>query len=293
MISGMTGFARTDGSGDGVRWTWEVRSVNGRGLDVKARLPAGFETLEGAVRDAAQKRFKRGTIQASLAVKQDAAPQASAKVNLAQIEAYLALGEAYVRAGRATAPRWDGLLALRGATSVEEGDADEMAARLAAPLMQSLEAAFEALRAARRQEGATLAGVFADLATRIETGVREARALAAAQPGAIRERILQRLSALAPELKLDPQRVAQEAAIAAVRADVQEELERLDAHMRELRTLLASTEPAGRRLDFLAQECAREANTLCAKSQDLALTQIGIDLKTAVDQVKEQAANVE
>ncbi|NWG53305.1 MAG: YicC family protein [Hydrogenophilaceae bacterium] len=293
MISGMTGFARTDGAGEGVRWTWEVRSVNGRGLDVKARLPAGFEALEAAVREAAQRRFKRGSIQASLAVKQEAAQLATAKVNLAQIDAYLALGAEYVKTGRAAPPRWDGLLALRGATSVDESEPDQMLARLAAPLAQTLEAAFDALRAARQQEGAALAAVFAGLAARIEAGVVEARALAAAQPGAIRERILQRLNALAPEVALDPQRLAQEAALAALRADVQEELERLDAHMREMRALLSAHEAAGRRLDFLAQECAREANTLCAKSQDLALTRIGIDLKTAIDQVKEQAANVE
>ncbi|MBI1187486.1 MAG: YicC family protein [Alphaproteobacteria bacterium] len=292
MISGMTGFARTDGAIEGVRWTWEVRSVNGRGLDVKTRLPTGFEALEQAVREGAQKRFKRGSIQATLAVKQDAA-QAAVSINLAQIEAYLAIGERYVSAGRATAPRWDGLLALRGATSAEEGAADDIAGRAAAPLHQTLNAALDALDAARRQEGAMLAAVLGGLTDRIDAGVRDARALAAAQPGAIRERILQRLEALAPDVALDPQRVAQEATVAALRADVQEELERLAAHTQEVRALLASSDAAGRRLDFLAQECAREANTLCAKSQDLALTRIGIDLKTAVDQVKEQAANVE
>ncbi len=141
--------------------------------------------------------------------------------------------------------------------------------------------------------GATGAGVLRDLTDQMERLIARARNSAAAAPGAALERIKARLAALAPEVQLDPQRLAQEAAIAAGRADVQEELERLAAHATELRALLAKPEPAGRRLDFLAQELTREANTLCSKSQDLELTRIGLDLKTVVDQIKEQAANVE
>ena len=289
----MTGFARADGAAEGVRWAWEARSVNGRGLDVKLRLPGGFEAFETVVREAAAKRFKRGSVQVSLAVKQEAGVQAAAKVNLAQVEAFIALGEPYVRAGKAAPPSWDGLLALRGALSLDESEPDENAKRFEKELTASLNEALDAMLAARRQEGAALAAVFAALIERIEGGVGEARSLAAAQPAAIKDRIVQRLEALAPEVKFDPQRLAQEAALAASRADVQEELERLSAHMVEARALMASPEPAGRRLDFLAQECTREANTLCAKSQDLALTRVGLDLKTAIDQVKEQAANVE
>lgn len=292
-LSGMTGFARTDGAAGGARWTWEVRSVNGRALDVKVRLPPGFDALEQIARDAAAKRFKRGSLQIALNLKQDAAAQPPPKVNLAQIDWLLAQGKPYIEAGKAAAPSWDGLLSLRGVLNADETEPDALAQAIAAPLTQTLHAALDALDGARRGEGVKLKEIFDGLIARIEARVVEARALAAAQPAAIQERILQRLQALAPDVQLDPQRLAQEAAIAASRADVQEELERLAAHAAETRALVASGEPAGRRLDFLAQEFAREANTLCAKSQDLNLTRIGLDLKTAIDQLKEQAANAE
>ncbi|MCA8886239.1 MAG: DUF1732 domain-containing protein, partial [Hyphomonadaceae bacterium] len=157
----------------------------------------------------------------------------------------------------------------------------------------SFNTALDLLAQARQAEGRALAGIFGDAASRLDSLIGAARATAAAAPSAALERIRQRLESLAPELKLDPQRLAQEAAIAATRADVQEELERLSAHAAELRTLITKPEPAGRRLDFLSQELTREANTLCSKSSDLELTRIGLDLKTVVDQIKEQAANVE
>lgn len=292
-LSGMTGFSRADGERGGVRWVWEARSVNGRGLDVKLRLPPGFDAFEQPAREAAGKRFKRGSVQIALSVKQDAVGQAAPKVNLAQIEWLLAQGKQYIESGKATAPSWDGLLALRGVLSLEETEPDGLAKSLAPELTASLHATLDGLDAARRQEGAKLGEIFAGLIARIESRVLEARSLAAAQPAAIQERIKQRLEGLAPEIALDPQRLAQEAAMAAMRADVQEELERLAAHAAEARSLIGSNEPAGRRLDFLAQEFGREANTLCSKSQDLALTRLGLDLKTAIDQMKEQAANVE
>ncbi|HRO04211.1 MAG TPA: DUF1732 domain-containing protein, partial [Terricaulis sp.] len=164
---------------------------------------------------------------------------------------------------------------------------------LDAALIAGFLQALESLAEARRAEGRALAGVFAESADRLDALIAAARKSAAAAPAAALERIKQRLEGLAPEVKLDPARVAQEAAIAATKADVQEELERLSAHTLELRTLLAKPEPAGRRLDFLSQELTREANTLCSKSADLELTRIGLDLKTVVDQIKEQAANVE
>jgi uncharacterized protein (TIGR00255 family) len=138
-----------------------------------------------------------------------------------------------------------------------------------------------------------LAGVLGGLMDRVEAGAAAARKTASAAPEAALERLKQRLAALAPDIQSDPQRLAQEAALIAARADVQEELDRLDAHGREVRELLARGEPVGRRLDFLTQELTREANTLCSKSNDIELTRIGLDLKAAIDQIKEQAANVE
>ncbi|HVV31606.1 MAG TPA: YicC/YloC family endoribonuclease [Vitreimonas sp.] len=294
-ISGMTGFARAEGAFAAMRWIWELKSVNGRGLDVKLRLPPGFDALEQPARAAASQRFKRGSLQCSLSMTRDAAEAAPVRVDLALAEKLIAAGEPFVAAKRVRQPSWDGILALRGVVVSE--DAAEMSetdrAALEGALLSDFQKALDLLAEARAAEGRMLAVTFADLATRLDTLVTHARSSAAAAPAAALERIRQRLETLTPEFKIDPTRLAQEAAIAATRADVQEELERLAAHAVELRTLLTKPEPAGRRLDFLSQELTREANTLCSKSADLELTRIGLDMKTVVDQIKEQAANVE
>jgi uncharacterized protein (TIGR00255 family) len=292
-ISGMTGFARAEGEHAGQRWIWELKSVNGRGLDLKLRTPQGFDALEPAARAAASAKFKRGSLQASLNVARDASAATSVKVDLELAERLIAAGEQFK--GRVAKPRWDGVLAVRGVVQSEDAAEQTEAERAAfeAVLIKGFDAALETLAQARRAEGRTLAAFFSESADRMDALIAAARTTAATAPAAALERIRQRLEGLAPELKLDPQRLAQEAAIAAARADVQEELERLTAHAAELRSLITKPEPAGRRLDFLSQELTREANTLCSKSSDLELTRIGLDLKTVVDQIKEQAANVE
>lgn len=292
-ISGMTGFARAEGEHAGQRWIWELKSVNGRGLDLKLRTPPGYDAIEPAVRTATNAKFKRGSVQASLNIARDAAAAPPLKIDLDLAERLIAAGEQFK--GRAAKPRWDGILAVRGVVQSEDAaeQTDEERAALEAALVAGFNAALDGLAQARQAEGRTLAGIFSDAADRLDAGIAAARASAATAPAAALERIRQRLESLAPDLKLDPQRLAQEAAIAATRADVQEELERLSAHAAELRNLITKPEPAGRRLDFLSQELTREANTLCSKSSDLELTRIGLDLKTVVDQIKEQAANVE
>jgi uncharacterized protein (TIGR00255 family) len=292
-LSGMTGFARADGECDGVRWAWEARSVNGRGLDLKFKLPQGFEALEPLARAAAAKRFKRGTIQVSLVVRQEAEALTAPKLNLPYIEALIAGADRLIEQGKVARPSWDGLLGLRGALIAHDSDMDALAGALEGDLTGGLNAVLDSLQEARRAEGQAITGVLSGLLVRIDNLVVEARSLASVSPAAIQERIKMRLEALAPEVQFDPQRLAQEAALAAMRADVQEELDRLAAHTLEGRALMTQGEPAGRRLDFLAQEFAREANTLCSKSQDLVLTRLGLDLKTAIDQLREQAANVE
>lgn len=289
----MTGFARAEGDHLGQRWIWELKSVNGRGLDLKLRLPPGFDALEPPARAGAAGAFKRGSLQATLTLARDPAAAAPLKIDLVLVERLLQAGEQF--ASRVEKPRWDGLLAVRGVLLTEEPAeaADEARADFEAALLAGFMQALDVLAAARRAEGRMLAGVFSDAAARLEALIAAARKSAAVAPAAALERIKQRLESLAPEVKLDPARLAQEAAIAATRADVQEELERLAAHALELRTLLTKPEPAGRRLDFLSQELTREANTLCSKSADLELTRIGLDLKAVVDQIKEQAANVE
>ncbi len=292
-ISGMTGFARAEGEHAGQRWIWELKSVNGRGLDLKLRTPQGFDAIEPAARAATNAKFKRGTVQASLSISRDADAAPPLKIDLDLAERLIAAGEQFK--GRAAKPRWDGILAVRGVVQSEDAteQTEEERAAFEAALVAGFSVALEGLAQARLAEGRALAAIFSDAADRLDAGIAAARVTAAAAPAAALERIRQRLESLAPELKLDPQRLAQEAAIAATRADVQEELERLSAHAAELRSLITKPEPAGRRLDFLSQELTREANTLCSKSSDLELTRIGLDLKTVVDQIKEQAANVE
>lgn len=292
-ISGMTGFARAEGEHAGQRWIWEVKSVNGRGLDLKLRLPPGWDALEPAARAAASAKFKRGSLQASLNLARDPSAAALLKVDLALVERLLQMGETF--GDRVRKPSWDGLLGVRGVVQTEDAQeqSEEERAAFEAALLAGFQDALAKLAEARQAEGRALRAVFSEAADRMEALIAAARASAAAAPSAALERIKQRLESLSPEVKLDPGRVAQEAAIAATRADVQEELERLAAHTLELRQLLTKPEPAGRRLDFLSQELTREANTLCSKSADLELTRIGLDLKTLVDQIKEQAANVE
>lgn len=298
-ISGMTGFARAEGvfeSARGpLRWVWETKSVNGRALDLKLRTPAGLDALEPAAREAANKRFKRGSLQASLSFARDAGAAQAVRIDHDLVEKLLEAGERYLDEKRVAKPRWDGLLAVRGVLIGEEAEEETEEQRLAlhAALLAGLGVALDKLAEARRAEGRMLGGVLGGLMDRIDALTAAARASAAATPAAALERIRQRLTALAPDIQLDPQRLAQEAALAATRADVQEELERLAGHAAEVRALLSKPEPAGRRLDFLGQELTREANTLCSKSADMELTRIGLDLKAAIDQLKEQAANVE
>ena len=292
-ISGMTGFARAEGEHAGQRWIWELKSVNGRGLDLKLRTPPGYDAVEPAVRTATNAKFKRGSVQASLSVSRESSAATALKIDLELAERLVAVGEGFK--GRVAKPRWDGILAVRGVVQSEDNAelSDEERAAFEAKIIDTFNTALELLAQARQAEGRALAGIFSEAAARLDGLITAARVTAAAAPTTALDRIRQRLESLAPELKIDPQRLAQEAAIAATRADVQEELERLSAHAAELRSLITKPEPAGRRLDFLSQELTREANTLCSKSSDLELTRIGLDLKTVVDQIKEQAANVE
>lgn len=293
-VSGMTGFGRAEGEHGDVRWLWEARSVNGRGLDLKVRVPQGYDAVEPLVREAAQARFKRGSVQVGLTL-QRRDTGSSAKLDLAFIQSLVNASKPFVASGDVALPRWDGLLTIRGAFRTDDDEAPEQTdqAALVAALARGAVAALDLLGEARQREGRMLAGVLSGLVDRIEGLVMMARAEVGAAPDAQIARLKSRIAQLAPDVTVDPQRFAQEAALIAARADVQEELDRLSAHAAEARELLAKPEPAGRRLDFLSQELTREANTLTSKSGELALTRVGLDLKTAIDQFKEQAANVE
>jgi uncharacterized protein (TIGR00255 family) len=292
-ISGMTGFARVSGARGDATWVWEAKSVNGRGLDVRFRLPPGLDAIEQRAREAAQKRFKRGSLTASLQLQRQAAT-AAARVNVDQLAAVIAASRRFIEKGVVEPARLDGLLALKGVMEVDEGPAEDEAetAALHEALLSSLDQAFASLDVARREEGAALGRILADAVTRIDELRGAAASLAALQPDAIRDRFKQKLKELL-DGELPEDRLAMEAAVLAVKADVREEIDRLGAHVEAARELLKAKEPAGRKLDFLCQEFNREANTLCAKSPDPELTRIGLDLKATIDQFREQAQNVE
>ncbi len=291
-ISGMTGFGRKEGVGEGWSWAVEARSVNGRNLEVRFRGPPGFEGLERAARELAQSRFQRGQLTVSVQARR-AETGAQTRINLDQLERYLKLGEPLVAAGRAGPPAMDGLLALRGVIeSGEEDDDLDVRARVEAAMATSLAEAMDALKVARQEEGAALLGILEGLVKRIELLTRTAAAEAASQPLVIKERFERRMIELAGEAA-SPERIVQEAAALAAKADVREELDRLASHVAAARTLLNEPAAAGRRLDFLTQEFMREANTLCSKSATTSLTATGLELKAAIDQVREQVQNVE
>jgi uncharacterized protein (TIGR00255 family) len=291
----MTGFARHEGHDDACSWAWEVRSVNGRGLDVRCRLPAGFETLEQPAREKVTKRFRRGNVQLALTV-MSRRTEGILRVNQDALNQILMLvPDIRRRLPDVQAPTADGLLALKGVIetvepeqSVEEREARE------ARILADLETALAALAAMRAEEGGRLACVLLDQLDTIADLCGKAETLAATQPAAILERLKTQIAALmetVPALPAD--RLAQEAALLAAKADMREELDRLKAHGEAARTLIASGEGAGRKLDFLCQEFNREANTLCSKSTDVALTRIGLDLKAVIEQFREQVQNIE
>jgi uncharacterized protein (TIGR00255 family) len=291
-ISGMTGFGRVEAAAGDWSWAVEARSVNGRNLEARFRGPPGFEGLERIAREAAQARFQRGQLTVGLQARRSEAAQA-VQVNVEQLERYLAAGAPYVATGMVAPPRLDGLLALRGVIEAADAAQDPDAqAELEAAMAASIGAALDALLEARRAEGAALFGVLSGLVDRIAELVGQAQDLAASQPVAIKERFERRMTELAGEA-VNEERIVQEAAALAVKADVREELDRLKGHVDAARGLLATDGAAGRRLDFLTQEFMREANTLCSKSALGALTAVGLDLKAVIEQFREQVQNVE
>ncbi|HEX3699365.1 MAG TPA: YicC/YloC family endoribonuclease [Phenylobacterium sp.] len=291
-ISGMTGFGRAEGALSGWSWAVEARSVNGRNLEVRFRGPPGFDGLERAARELAQARFQRGQVNVGVQARRAEAAGA-VRLNLAQLELYLAAGAPYLAAGKAGPPSLDGLLALKGVIETEDAvDDPEARAPLEAAIAASLAAALDGLQGARREEGRALEGVLSGFLDRIAELVDQAETLAAEQPGAIKERFARRMAELVGE-GADEARIVQEAAAMATKADVREELDRLAGHVASARTLIAGDGGVGRRLDFLTQEFMREANTLCSKSASGALTSTGLDLKAVIDQFREQVQNVE
>jgi len=304
----MTGYARAEGRCAIVglaapfNWIWEAKSVNGKGLDIRVRVPTGFDSLELAVRRVAGTVLSRGSLTVNLQVTSDVAA-AVPKVNEPFLEAVIALAMKKAAAlppralGTILSPaRLDGLLALRGVLDVADTQtlATEVMEARDKVLLEGVTKALERLTASRRDEGARLAPAMAGHVDEIDRLCLEARGVASLQPAALQTRITQAAAELMGAVPaLSPERLAQEVALLALKADVREELDRLTAHVAQARELLAKGEPCGRKLEFLSQELNREVNTTCSKSTDLALTRIGLALKAAVDQFREQIQNIE
>ena len=290
-LSSMTGFARVEGAAGAWSWAVEARSVNGRNLEVRFRGPPGFDGLERIAREAAQARFARGQVNVSLQARR-AETAGAIKVNQEQLDRYLVLANELAERG-ATPPSADGLLGLRGVLETGEAEEDGDGRALAeAAMAQGLAQVFDGLKASRQAEGAALGLVLQGLVDQIDTLTREADVQAAAQGPAIRDRFAKRMAELLGEAA-PSDRIIQEAAVMAAKADVREELDRLTGHVAAARALMADDAAAGRRLDFLTQEFMREANTLCSKSSAAGLTATGLALKAAIDQFREQVQNVE
>lgn len=290
----MTGFARRQGSLEGFLWAWELKCVNGRNLEVRCRLPAGLDALDGYVRAACAERLKRGNLSITLTADDKQAIPAF-RVNEPALEQLGRLLEGLKGRIDAAPPRLDGLIALKGVLEVEE---QQVAPEVAERRIQAMQADFLACLAdllqARLEEGKKLAGITRQHLAEIDRLGKAAASSAAAQPAALRARLAKQIAELLPPVvTLPEERLAQEVALLAAKADVREELDRLNAHVAAVRGLLDQGGAIGRRLDFLCQEFNREANTLCSKADDLALTNIGIELKAAIEQLREQAQNIE
>lgn len=294
-LHSMTGFARKRGEHAKYNWTWEVRSVNAKGLDVRLRFPSGYDVLDMMVRKQVSNTFKRGSISLTLNLNCEA-DQTSYRVNQDLLDQLVgAMATLKDKVPGAAAPSLDGLMALRGVIeTVEDDDGEDERDALIKAIMKSLDTLLADLKTNRSQEGDRMADVLAGHVDEIERLCGLAENCAAAQPTAIRDRLVRQLKDVMQDLPdLDEERISQEAAVLMTKADVREELDRLRAHIDGARSLMQKGSPCGRKLDFLCQEFNREANTLCSKAQDVELTRIGLDFKTVIDQFREQVQNIE
>jgi uncharacterized protein (TIGR00255 family) len=292
-IASMTGFARTSGTTALYRWVWELKSVNAKGLDLRLRLPAGFDSVEAEIRSRLGKALVRGTCYATLSAQREAAtPEVRINQDLLH-RLSVALAELPV-SDKLRPASLDGILAVRGVVDIREaGDSEEDLATFRTAALGGFDAAIEALVGMRHQEGEALGQILFARLDRLNTLRIAADICPARTPEAIRARLAATLAMLASHANFDQNRLYQEALLLAAKADIREELDRLETHLQAVRDLLNAGGAIGRKLDFLAQELGREANTLCAKSNDASLTAIGLELRVEIEQFREQVQNIE
>lgn len=299
-ISSMTGFASSEGANELCTWSWEGKSVNAKGLDVRLKLPRAFDFLESSVRKEAAANFKRGNIYINLDILW-AGAGAGVSVNEDVLDDVLdAIALVGKKAGsnndikldRATI---DGVLGLRGVLEQNDDQVSEQDRLEMQPeLMAGFNVMIEQLLQTRRGEGARLAEILNEQINTIENLSSNAAKVAATQPDTIKARLKQQVEALISDVSaIDETRLASEAALLMTRSDIREELDRISAHTSAAKDLMGENAPVGRRLDFLCQEFNREANTLCSKSSDVELTRIGLELKSTIEQFREQVQNIE
>jgi uncharacterized protein (TIGR00255 family) len=292
-LASMTGYARAIGAVPGASFVCEVKSVNGRGLDIRLRLAPGLDVLESDIRQLIGKMVSRGSLTFSLAIEREGAG-GDLLINRQALATVLAAIDELSGKVAAAPPSLDGILGLKGV--LEQRDRPMSAAAeeaLASAILEGAAQALVDLVLARRQEGAQIAGVLLDRLDEIEALVQRAESHPARSRDAILAKLRQQVAELADDITIPQDRLAQEALLLATKADIREELDRLAAHIAAARQLIRGGGAVGRRLDFLAQEFNREANTLCSKSNAVELTTIGLDLKAAIDQLREQVQNIE
>jgi len=293
-LSSMTGFARSHGLCGTYAWAWEVKSVNAKGLDVRLRLPAGWDAVEAPVRARSAEALSRGSVYGTLTVaRQGVAP--TVRVNEGVLNAVLTTLKDLSGRIAAEPARLDGILALKGVIEVMDEDEKEDERRAAEQaVVDGFREALTELAAMRRREGATLGTVLTQRLDEMAALTARAEVTPGRRAEAVKARIAEQVAALIDaSSRFDPDRLHQEAILIATKADIREELDRLASHVAQAKRLIAEGGAIGRRLDFLSQELNREANTLCSKSNDVALTNIGLELKSVVEQFREQVQNLE
>ena len=292
-MASMTGFTRAAGSAGPWRLTWELKSVNAKGLDARLRLPPPFDAIEPDARARLSRKLDRGTIHATLAAQCDSA-MPEIRINQDLLRELVTVLTRIPLPERIAPATLDGLLGMRGVVEIIDAAEDEAAIlQVRAAALDLLDTALNSLVAMRQSEGGALALVLSARLEKIAALTQAADACPARKPEAIQARLAQSLAFLAGNANFDPNRLHQEALMLAAKADIREELDRLAAHTAAARELLATGGAAGRRLDFLAQELSREANTLCAKSNDASLTGLGLELRVEIEQFREQIQNIE
>lgn len=292
-LSSMTGFGRSEGHFENYSWVWEIRSVNGKGLDVRMRIPPGLDAFDQYIKNSLKKAITRGNVNVSLQLSKDS-NDTDVKVNEAALNKLVSAAKhASVHHGLPM-PSLDSLLSIRDVVEVTATeDSDETIEARDQALKDSFEEAVKSFKAARDEEGVATNKMLSDVVDEVESLLNQAEEIAANQPEELKKKYMEKIDALLDKGSIDEERLALEVVILATKADTKEETDRLRAHIASARNLLNESGPVGRKFDFLTQEFNREANTLCSKSTDIGLTNIGLSLKTAIDQIREQVQNIE